>query len=38
MFAFETIRDLSCEIKRPSFTKERMEMGIFRFFILFSKV
>ena len=26
------------KIKSPSSTKERMEIGIFRFFILFSKI
>jgi len=37
-FKLETIKDLSCAIKSPSFTKERMETGIFRFFSHFSKI
>ena len=38
MFVFGTTRDLFWEIKRLLFTKERMEIGIFRFLILFSKI
>ena len=37
-FELETIKDLSCAIKSPSFTKERMETGIFRFSSHFSKI
>ena len=35
---FETTRDLFWEMKRPLSTKERMEIGIFRFLILFLKI
>ena len=34
----EVTIDLSCEIKSPSSTKERVEIGIFRFFSQFSKI
>ena len=35
---FETTKDLFWEMKRPLFTKEIMEIGIFRFFNLFSRI
>jgi len=34
----ETEKDLFCEIKRPLSTKERMEVGIFKFSRCFSRI
>jgi len=34
----ETEKDLFCEMKRPLLTKERMEMGIFKFLRCFSRI